>query len=440
MRDLQIIKSFIVSSCFISLIDLPWSLIFIIFSFFLHKDIGLLVVLFIFILVLINLIFENYSAFFSKFSNRKFFNSMNIINESSENYEILLSMGMIKNVYFNWQQEHQYVLLCNNRTIILNHIFTEILKLTRLFIQIITLSLGAYLVIKGSITSGSIVASSYIVSKAVFPFEYIINYFKTFSTFYGAYKRISVLISRQVNLINKISFPLLLGELSVENIYFNSFSNMKYIIKNLSFYLNSGEILGIFGTIGSGKTCLLRIIMGIIRPSVGFIRIDGLNLDSWKNRALANNMGYLPQEIELFSSSVKKNISMMNFKHCYSKILTASKITGAHELIVHLPYTYNYVFDKKSNNLSTGEKKIIALARVFYNLPKIIFLDEPESNLDSKQKEKLITTIFTAKEKSITTVIVTKSKFLLSIVDKILIIKRGKISSFGLNKDVIKRI
>lgn len=435
LRDLQIIKTFISTSGLISFLDIPWSLIFIFSAFIFNIYIGFSVIVSIFFILLFNVISHKYTKNLIFHNNRTFFKGMSFVLYSHNYSEILLSMNMTIDIFNSWLKLNTKFCSAQNKLTFANIFLIEIYKFIRSFLQVFNLSLGAYLVIKGQITSGVIIANSYILSKSLFPFEYTLNFLKIFSIFKGAYERISTLFFKNNIYLKNIFFFLSLGELIVKNLYFNSIIYNQYILKNINFFLNSGEILVVTGNIASGKTLLLKLISGIHKPSIGDIFLNGVNLNLTH---INSNIGYSPQKSYLFPSSIKKNISRMKSNLNYRRIITAAKLTGTHSMILDFEKGYNTIISKF--NLSEGQKKKISLSRAYYNTPELVLLDEPDNNLDFKSKDNLITSVLSAKEYGITTIIVTNNAFLLNISDKILIINNGMISSFGKSVDILPKI
>jgi ABC-type protease/lipase transport system fused ATPase/permease subunit len=362
---------------------------------------------------------------------------MSYIKYAHKYSETLTSMSMVENVYIEWIKFNNILQLTQSRIAIINTIFIEIYKLFRFIVQIFNLSLGAYLMIKGYITSGVIIASSYTIAKTLHPFENIANFIRIFLTVKGAYLRINKLMINHNKYIKNIFFPLNIGEIRVENIYFHFSKNKEYIIKNISFNLNNGEILTITGDVATGKTILIKLLLGLYNTDIGKITIDGVNLNLIDKSLWGKKIGYVADKNELLPTSIKKNISKLRFHLDYKKIITASKIAGSHHMILKLKQGYNTNID--NIKLSSGQKKTIALARAFYDKPKIVLFDEPENSLDFKLKENFITSIFAAKKINITTIIVTKNITLLSVSDKTLVLKNGKTLIFGKSNYVLHK-
>jgi len=440
LRDLQTVKTFLTSPGLISIMDMPWAIIFIIVLFILHTSIGFLALISGVVLIIFGIIADRSTKPLIEMNNENFIKSMRQVDQSTRNAEVIEVMGMKNNIIASWQKMNQDVQKTQNLVTKRQAVFMEITKFFRLVIQISVTALGAYLVIQGEITSGTIIASSSLVGRALAPFESAINSWKGFITCRKSYERLTKSFNRYSNDSDKMSLPEPEGAIEAENIYFAPPGVPKHILKGINFSLNKGEILAIIGPSGSGKTTLAKLLVGISNPSIGAVRIDRASLKDWKKEELGPHLGYLPQDVELFSGTVKENIARMHPDPYYEDVVIAAQLAGVHDMILQLPQGYDSNVGQDGSMLSGGQKQRIGLARTFYGNPKLIVLDEPNSSLDTQGEEALMTAIAVAKEKGITTVISSHKTSILSIVDKILVMKDGMVASFGPKKEVMAKL
>jgi len=440
LRDLQTVKTFLTSPGLISIMDMPWAIIFIIVLFILHTSIGFLALISGIVLIIFGIIADRSTKPLIEMNNENFIKSMRQVDQSTRNAEVIEVMGMKNNIIASWQKMNQDVQKTQNLVTKRQAVFMEITKFFRLVIQISVTALGAYLVIQGEITSGTIIASSSLVGRALAPFESAINSWKGFITCRKSYDRLAKSFNRYSNDSDRMSLPEPEGVIEAENIYFAPPGVPKHILKGVNFSLDKGEVLAIIGPSGSGKTTLAKLLVGIANPSIGTIRIDGASLKDWKKEELGPHIGYLPQDIELFSGTVKENIARMHSDPHYEDVVVAAQLAGVHDMVLQLPQGYDSSVGQDGSMLSGGQKQRIGLARTFYGNPKFIVLDEPNSSLDTQGEEALMTAIAVAKEKGITTVIISHKTSILSIVDKILVMKDGMVASFGPKKDVMAKL
>ncbi|WP_236870016.1 type I secretion system permease/ATPase [Candidatus Bandiella numerosa] len=440
LRDLQTVKTFLTSPGLISIMDMPWAIIFIIVLFILHTSIGFLALISGVVLIIFGIIADRSTKPLIEMNNENFIKSMRQVDQSTRNAEVIEVMGMKNNIISSWQKMNQEVQQTQNLVTKRQAIFMEITKFFRLVIQISVTALGAYLVIQGQITSGTIIASSSLVGRALAPFEAAINSWKGFITCRKSYERLAKSFNRYSSDSDRMSLPEPEGEIEVENVYHAPQGVPKHILKGINFSLNKGEVLAIIGPSASGKTTLAKLLVGIANPSIGTIRIDGASLKDWKKEELGPHIGYLPQDVELFSGTVKENIARMHSDPHYEDVVIAAQLAGVHDMVLQLPQGYDTNVGLDGSMLSGGQKQRIGLARTFYGTPKFIVLDEPNASLDTQGEEALMTAISVAKEKEITTIIISHKTSILSIVDKILVMKDGMVASFGPKKDVMAKL
>ena len=440
LRDLQTVKTFLTSPGLISIMDMPWAIIFIIVLFILHTYIGFLAIIAGTVLVVFGLIADRATKPLIEINNENFIKSMRQVDQSTRNAEVIEVMGMKKNIIASWQNLNQDVQQTQNLVTKRQSIFMEITKFFRLVIQISVTALGAWLVIQGQITSGTIIASSSLVGRALAPFEAAINSWKGFVTCRKSYERLTKSFTRYSDESGKMSLPEPEGIIEAENVYFAPPGMQKHILKGVGLSLNKGEILGVIGPSASGKTTLAKLLVGIYHPNIGAVRIDGASLKDWKKEELGPHLGYLPQDVELFSGTVKENIARMNADPNSEDVVVAAQLAGVHDMILQLSQGYDTNIGLDGSMLSGGQKQRVGLARAFYGDPKFIVLDEPNASLDTQGEEALMTAISVAKEKGITTIIISHKISILDIVDKVLLMKDGMVASFGPKKEVMEKL
>ena len=177
-------------------------------------------------------------------------------------------------------------------------------------------------------------------------------------------------------------------------------------VKGVGFELNAGDALGIIGPSAAGKTSLARGLLGIWPSRVGTVRLDGAEIGKWDRQSLGKYIGYLPQDIELFDGSIADNICRFSERNS-ELIIEAAKNAGIHEMILRLPEGYNTIISPTSGALSAGQRQRVGLARAIYNFPKLIILDEPNSNLDDQGERDLLSALRTMKDAGSTVIVIT---------------------------------
>ena len=279
LRDLQTVKTFLTSPGLVSMMDVPWAVIFIIVLFILHPALGCLAIIGGTILIIFGIIADRSTKPLIETNNANFIKSMRQVDQVTRNAEVVDVMGLQDNVINAWQKLNKKVQDTQSLTTKRQAIFTEITKFIRLVIQISVTALGAYLVIAQEVGSaGVIIAASSLVGRALAPFEMAINSWKGYVTCRGAYDRLEKAFVMSNRNEDAMSLPDPEGKLDVENVFFAPPGSQRHIIKNVNFNLNPGDTLAIIGESASGKTTLAKLIVGISTPNMGSVRIDNASL------------------------------------------------------------------------------------------------------------------------------------------------------------------
>lgn len=453
-RDFQTVKTFLTSTGLNTILDAPWSIIYIAVIFMIHPWIGWLTVLggvLIVTLAFLNAIATNRTL---GEANEYSIRSMNQAEIAGRNAEVIEAMGMIKNVVANWFQFNKSALAKQSEASYRNGFISNLARFFRNAMQMGVTGIGAYIVVTTNgkdMTTGGMIASSIMVGRALAPFDNSIEMWKQISNMMKSYKRINDAFS-QVDLRDK-TMPIdnVKGELVIDNIYYahpTQKTNMmaqqnatpQYILKGLSFSVNPGEVLAIIGPSGAGKSTLAKVITGVWPCSSGSVRLDGADVYKWNRHDFGNHVGYLPQGIELFSGSIKQNIARMAEDVDNKAVEDCSKLSGAHDLILKFPEGYETDIGMAGGNLSGGQKQRIGLARAFYGNPKIVILDEPNANLDEAGEKALSKALIEARERNIAVIVISHRPSVLSVVDKILVVQDGAVAAFGKKEEVLNKV
>jgi ABC-type protease/lipase transport system fused ATPase/permease subunit len=216
------------------------------------------------------------------------------------------------------------------------------------------------------------------------------------------------------------------GRLAVEGLRFVPAGSERALLHDVSLQADPGQVLAVIGPSGSGKTTLARLLCGVTEPSAGVVRLDGADLRNWDPVRRGTWIGYVPQDVELFDGSVSENIARMGPVDS-AAVLTAAQHAHVHDLLLRLPQGYDTPVGEVGNRLSGGQRQRVALARALYGEPALVVMDEPDASLDADGEQALLETIRGLRERRVTVVVVTQRRAVLSVADRVVVMRDGGI-------------
>ncbi|WP_298261739.1 type I secretion system permease/ATPase [uncultured Litoreibacter sp.] len=440
LGDLQQLRGFLTSGTLISFLDVPFAPFFIFAIFLVHPHLGMIVVTTALILMVIAIINQKVTAKPFAQANMAQSKANMHLDSMTRNSQIINALAMVPEAVALWGKDTADSLGSQVKAQDRNIAWAAVSRAARLLTQIAMLGWGAYLAIQGEITGGMVIAASIIAGRALAPIEGSIEGWNGYSLSRSAYVRVRTLMHNSVEQFEKLVLPNPEGRLNVERLLFVPTGTKHVILNGLTFSLNPGESLGVIGNSGAGKTTLGKMLVGSILPTSGNVRLDLMDLRNWDTRQLGENIGYLPQDVQLFPGSIKANIARMRAGASDEDVHRAAMLADVHDMIAMLPHGYETMVQADGSPLSGGQKQRIALARAFFGNPRLLVLDEPNSNLDTAGDRALANAIRHAGQNGITVVVITQKPSLLSVVDKIMMMADGNIGLFGHRQQVLAQL
>jgi ATP-binding cassette subfamily C protein len=437
LADLQHLRAFLTGPVLLTIFDAPVTPIYFAVVFLIHPHLGLIVLSSGVALMGIALLNQKVTAV--PFTRANAFGTRaNLQAEAmARNAQVINAMGMIPEGVQVWGHETVESLKAQVVGHDLNIIMTGISKFVRLCTQIAILGWGAWLALESQLTGGMIIAASIVASRALAPLEGTIEGWRNLVQAKSAYARVKSLLQSSPLNLDRLRLPRPQGHLSVERILYVPPPNKKVILNGISFQLEPGDSLAIVGDSGTGKTMLARMLVGSIIPTAGNVRLDMMDLRNWDPRQFGESVGYLPQDVQLFPASIKANIARMREDAIDEDVFDAAETADVHEMISGFAQGYETIVGMDGSPLSGGQRQRIGLARAFYGNPRLMVLDEPNSNLDANGERALAKALVRAKEKQMTVVTITQRAALLRSVDKIMILNNGSVQAFGSRDEII---
>lgn len=439
LRDLDSVREFLTGSGLVSFCDAPWVPIFIAGCFILHPYFGYVALGGAFLIFLLALGNEFATRKQLREASQSAVVANNWASAVFRNVEVLHAMGMIDALRKRWRKQHDAVIGWQGKASDRGGNFVAGTKFVRSFLQVCILGVGAYLVIRGTVSPGAMIAASIIMGRALAPVEAAVANWRGFSTARTARQRILKLLEAVPDENNRMALPAPQGIVSVENVIACPPGTRLPSLRGVTFQLKGGDVLGVIGPSAAGKSTLARALVGVWPTASGSVRLDGSDLQHWSPEQLGEHIGYLPQDIELFSGTIAENISRF-LDGDSEKVIDAARLAGVHEMIQNLPEGYNTKIGDQGAGLSGGQRQRIGLARAFYNRPALIVLDEPNSNLDVDGETALINGIKQVKESGSTVILVTHKTNVLGIADMILVLMNGQVQHLGDRQSVLGKL
>ncbi len=437
LGDLQQLRAFITGPVILMMLDAPVAPFYLLAVYLIHPHLGAIVTATGMALLVIGLINQKLTAVPFAQANTYAARANLAADAMARNSQVINAMGMIPEGVQIWGRETAESLKAHVIAQDRNTYLAGVSKMVRLSTQVAILGWGAWLALHDELTGGMVIAASIVGSRALAPLEGTIEGWRGFVHARSAYARIKALLQNSPLNLERLRLPNPAGLLSVERILYVPPPSKKVILNGVSFQLEPGESLAIVGTSGAGKSTLARMLVGSIAPTAGNVRLDWMDLRNWDPRQFGESVGYLPQDVQLFPASIKANIARMREDVSDAAIFEAAELADVHEMISQFAAGYETQVLIDGSPLSGGQKQRIGLARAFFGNPRLVVLDEPNSNLDAAGEMALARALTRAKDKKITIVAITQRPSLLQSVDRIMILKDGTAQAIGKREDII---
>jgi ATP-binding cassette subfamily C protein len=439
IRDLNDIRSFIVGSAISVPLEAFWAPIFLAVLFALHWLYGLVALVSAIIIISLSLLSDFLTRRAMKRANESSVQNIGEISGTLRHAEAIEAMGMLPALSERWRLSQLHTQDLLDVVTRRSRAMASVTRTCRYVMQIAVLSVGAILVIRQEASPGSMVASSIIMGRMLLPFDSMVDGWRQWVLAISAWKNVTNLIENQAPKRETKPTPRTQGELTIDRLVYAPPGSDAPVLKGLSFTLSPGEVLGIVGPSAAGKSTLARALIGVTKPTAGGVYLDGNNVYLWERSSFGDMVGYLPQHVSLLDGTIRDNIARMR-EADPRLVLEAARLADVHEMIGRLPLGYDTPLGDGGHALSGGQRQRIGLARAVYGKPRLIVLDEPNSNLDTDGERALVRAIETLRADGAIIILIAHRPSIMQAADKLMVLQEGRISQFGPRTSVVSAI
>ncbi|MFK7835166.1 MAG: type I secretion system permease/ATPase [Sulfitobacter sp.] len=431
LQDLEQVQRLIASPVVMTIFDLPWTPVFFAAIFLFHPLLGALALGGAALLVGIALANQLMSRRSQASAGTHQQSAQSLAHQMHTQAEPLWALGMQGAALSRWSDMQDRASVAELARANVGGGFSSMTKTLRLMLQSAMLGLGAWLVMRGQMTPGAMIAGSILLGRALSPVEGLLNQWPVAQQGAQSWGRLAALLGEVPQDAPRVALPRPRARLKVNSMTVVPPGAGVATIKSLSFDVEPGQGVGIIGPSGSGKSTLARALVGVWPAAGGDARLDGAALEHYAPTTLGQYVGYLPQQTQLFDGTLAQNIARMTRTPVEAQVIKAAKQAGAHEMILALPQGYDTPVRGDLHRLSGGQLQRIGLARALYGDPVLLVLDEPNANLDNDGSEALNTAVRGFKERSGAVLIMAHRPAAIRECEMILVLEAGTRVAFG---------
>jgi PrtD family type I secretion system ABC transporter len=439
MGDLLTLRQFLTGRSLIAVVDAPFSIIYIIVGGLIHPLLAAFSFASTFIVGVIAVMNRKVATPALRAANEASGEATRLAAQSLRYAETATAMGMLPAIRNRWHEKHRWFLQHQVNGSEASGLMGWVGGVVSKMMPSIQMALGIFLAIQGVITGGMVIAATFLVSRSVGPIKSLISNWKDVVNARLAFERLDQLLLEDEKREQRMSLPAPTGRLALSEVQACPPESKKVVLNHVDFALEPGEVLAVIGPNAAGKSSMLKVLLGLWKPSGGSVRLDGVEMSDWNHDELGPHLGYVPQEADLFEATIAENIARLNVVDS-EKVVAAAKAAGVHEVILGFPEGYDTLLGDSGFALSGGQAQRVCIARALYGDPKLVVLDEPNAKLDESAETELMMTLRDLKTKGVTVVFTTHRPRLLAVADYLLVLKAGEQVGFGPIKEMLAKL
>lgn len=438
LRDLDAVNRLLAAPVFLALFDLPWVPVFLSAIFLFHPTLGILSIAGGALLIGVTLLNQAVTGRPLQAATGAQITSDRLSDQLRDEAELIQALGMRKATFLRWQKGRQRAVDATLSASDLGGSFATFTKTFRVFLQSAILALGAFVVLKGEMTAGAMIAGSILMGRALAPVEQAVAGWPMVARAREGWGRLALLLSSVPREAPRTPLPRPRALLEAMNLTVTPPGVPLPTLRGVTFRLEPGQAMGVIGPSGAGKSTLARAICGVWRPANGAIRLDGATLEQYDPDVLGQLIGYLPQRVTLFDGTIAENIARLAAAPDPEMVVEAAKRAAAHQLILDLPDGYDTKVSQAGGRLSGGQIQRVGLARALYGNPVLLVLDEPNANLDNEGSQALNVAVRGMKAAGGAVLIMAHRPAAIAECDTLLVLEAGMRRAFGPREEVLK--
>ena len=438
LRQLDVLRSFFTGQMPVLAIDIAFVALFLAATFAISATLGMVATATIPILVGVSLASHRAQRRLTDESFQALAAKSSTLTETVANAATIKALGLEAEVEKRWQARVEQSAWTSFRANNLANVATSASGSLQLVASLVIVVIGVHEVVDHRMTVGALIAANMLATRALQPMRQLVAAWHQLQAVGAAFKRIDALMREAAESPpgELAPMPALMGDIVFERVSYRADDQAPAILRDTDLVVSAGEILGIVGPSGSGKTTIANLVQGLFKPTAGRVLVDGTDIAHISPAQLRAQIGCVPQDVQLFTGSVRENIAMGVVDKDPGRVVAVAKFVGAHDFIQRLPQGYNTVLGERGQGLSTGQRQLLCIARALIRNPRILILDEATSALDPATEEQLLRQL-KANTRGRTVIMITHRLAPLAIADRVALVMDGRVERVGPPTDVM---